>query len=434
MKEIGTIAYVTKGVYSLDETYQPMNIVLYSESLWECTAETTGNTPPEYQYDENGNAASNDYWQLFFPGASVDGYVKNTDFATVEKAGIVKPDGKTIKLGEDGEIIGASSGFTGTKEEFEQALENGEIETGTIVNITDDYAEGGITVDSELSETSENPVQNKTVTIAVKNILSFMPKGAASHNGIFRGKDLTNIYTIDEMCDMISRGTFDDLYIGDYFDKTIHSTYTESEVVRNVFAVFNPYLNNGDTPFEQNHAGIVTKNCLTATHQMNSTNTTEGGFLGSDMWQTVLPVYAEAFQEALGGHLLTHRELLTNTVNADLYTNAGAGYKGACTNSEWVDATISFLSEIQVYGSNVFSSSFYDTGCDNLQLPLFALDPTEKVCGRGSNGEGSETERQWYWLKNVASSTNFAIVNNVGDSYASGSSRSGGVRLLFCLG
>ena len=35
---------------------------------------------------------------------------------------------------------------------------------------------------------------------------------------IYRGKDLTNVYSIDEMCRRISKGTFTDLFIGDYFD------------------------------------------------------------------------------------------------------------------------------------------------------------------------------------------------------------------------
>lgn len=59
--------------------------------------------------------------------------------ATTEKAGLVKPDGKTIMVDQDGTIVGAASGFTGTTAEVEEAISNGEIEEGMIVNITDDY-------------------------------------------------------------------------------------------------------------------------------------------------------------------------------------------------------------------------------------------------------------------------------------------------------
>lgn len=59
--------------------------------------------------------------------------------ATTEKAGLVRPDGKTIMVATDGTIVGAASGFTGTTAEVEEAISNGEIEEGMIVNITDDY-------------------------------------------------------------------------------------------------------------------------------------------------------------------------------------------------------------------------------------------------------------------------------------------------------
>jgi len=121
--------------------------------------------------------------------------------------------------------------------------------------------------------------------------------------------------------------------------------------------------------------------------------------------------------------------------NADLNSNAGAGFKGASSNWEWIDTYLSLLSEIQVYGSNVFSSSFYDTGCDNLQLPLFALDPTAKVCGKNTTTDGNgDGGRQWYWLRNVASASDFAYVSGHGNSDCNNASGSLGVRPLFCIG
>lgn len=258
---------------------------------------------------------------------------------------------------------------------------------------------------------------------------------AAAHNGIFRGKNLTNVYTVDQIVAKIANGTFEDLYIGDYFDITISTSYTTNEKVRCILAGFDMYWNNGDTAFNRHHAVIVPKNCFNKTAAMNPTNTTVGGFIGSDMWKTILPAYQTALQAALGNHILLHRTLLTNTINADLNSNAGAGFKGASSNWEWIDTYLSLLSEIQVYGSNVFSSSFYDTGCDNLQLPLFALDPTAKVCGKNTTTDGNgDGGRQWYWLRNVASASGFAGVGYSGASSYNLASNSGGVRPLFCIG
>lgn len=289
-----------------------------------------------------------------------------------------------------------------------------------------------------------------TKKITFQNFMSVLtPKTAAAHNAIFRGKDLTGVYTIAQISAMITAGTFDDLYIGDYFDVTISTTYTASEVVRCVFAGFDTFMNNGDTALSSHHAAIVTKNCFAATAKMNSTNTTgvsqntdnpvgvsaeaanqKGAYYGSDMNQIVLPVYAAALQTALSNHIVTRRALLSDKIGADLQSNAGAGFTGASSNWAWYDTKLSLLSEMQVYGGNVLSSSFYDTGCDNQQLPLFALDPTAKVCGAGGTGSGG---RQWYWLKNVASAAYFAFVSSFGASNYDLASHSSGVRPLFVI-
>ena len=90
--------------------------------------------------------------------------------ATIDYVGVVKPDGKTITIDEDGTIVGGSPDFTGTKEEYEIALAAGEIKDGTIVNITDDYEEANIEIDNALSNESENAVQNKVVTTTLNEI------------------------------------------------------------------------------------------------------------------------------------------------------------------------------------------------------------------------------------------------------------------------
>lgn len=257
---------------------------------------------------------------------------------------------------------------------------------------------------------------------------------AAAHNAIFRGKDLTNVYTVEQICQRISAGTFEDLYIGDYFDVTINGE--GSEVVRCILAGFDTYLHNGDTSFEAHHAVIVTKNCLTTTHGMNPTNTAEGGFQGSDMWKTVLPKYNTAFGSVFGSHLLSHKTLLTNAISTSGASMAGAGITGYSNDWSWVETKLGLLSEIQVYGVNVFSSSSYDAGCDNLQLPLFALDPTAKVCRKGGTANADASNRQWYWLRNVASDTDFAVVSLDGNAsgHYGASNSDGGVRPLFCIG
>ena len=77
----------------------------------------------------------------------------------------------------------------------------------------------------------------------------------------------------------------------------------------------------------------------------------------------------------------------------------------------------------------VLSSSFYDTGCDNIQFPLFRLAPNLKVAGLGHNGS-----RWWYWLSAVVSAAAFAFCSGYGDSSHDNAAGDGGVRPYFCIG
>ena len=61
------------------------------------------------------------------------------------------------------------------------------------------------------------------------------------------------------------------------------------------------------------------------------------------------------------------------------------------------------MSEVEVYGSTVWSSSGFDTGTACMQLPLFARD---KAC---INNRSS-----YYWLKDVATASRFCRVGGDG--------------------
>lgn len=147
MAVAGRAAIVPEGEYNITTPYKRLSMVRYEGNSYVAKEDNTGVIP-----------TNEEIWMLSTEGAGI---------ATVERAGIVKPDGKTIRIEEDGKIVGTSSGFTGTMEEFEAASLAGEIEVGTVVNITDDYQEtpnGNVIIDDMLSSTSENPVQNKVIT------------------------------------------------------------------------------------------------------------------------------------------------------------------------------------------------------------------------------------------------------------------------------
>lgn len=283
-------------------------------------------------------------------------------------------------------------------------------------------------IDDLMTQNAKKPLSSKQGYNLDQKLLNLTYSNSGAHNSIFRGKDLTNVYTIEEICQRASNGLFTDLYIGDYITKTITSTLGETETVKLRIAGFDIFLLDGDTSLSKHHIVLVPEDCFKTTARMNDTNTTAGGYKGSKMWTTVLPAYNAAFQALFGTHLIKYRTLITKAVGTTISAGNSA-WTGNASDWEWIDCYLSLMSEVQVYGANVFSSSGYDTGIDNMQFPLFVLDPRFKHAGLGNGGA-----RQWYWLKNVVSSTSFALVDAGGASGSYHASGASGVRPFMLIG
>lgn len=254
---------------------------------------------------------------------------------------------------------------------------------------------------------------------------------AENHNNIFRGDDLfAKGYDINDICAMIADGSFSDIYIGDYFTLSgsienvpcfveqtgddgakslVESTQTVTYNTKFRIAGLDTYLNTGDTAFTAHHAVIVPDNAI-GSNRMNSTNTTTGGYTGSFMFASVLPVYNAHFSTKLGNHLLSHREILSNSVSG-----------GASNNWEWKDVKMALASEPELVGTTVKSMPS-DVGINYNQFPLFKIVPKYIV------------NRNQYWTKAVATSTQFVSIYNNGMLSFNSSSLNGGVRPCFCIG
>ena len=128
--------------------------------------------------------------------------------------------------------------------------------------------------------------------------------GAGAHNGIYRGKYLGDAAT-DEQYAAIADGTFRGLYIGDYW---IIGGITYR------IAAFDYYYNNGDTACTIHHVVVVPDTCL-YNAQMNTSNTTKGGYVGSAMYTSNLASAKTTIKAAFSGHVLKHRIFLTNAVS-----------------------------------------------------------------------------------------------------------------------
>ena len=258
---------------------------------------------------------------------------------------------------------------------------------------------------------------------------------AAGHNSIYRGKDLTNLYSVTEICDRIANGTFNDLYVGDYFDITISTSFTSNEAVRCVIAGFNYYYYRGLDMTNRNHAVIVPRNCFTQKTGMNGSNTTEGGYYNSEVHKTKLPVYLSAIESVFGGsHVIEFDDSLTTEVDT---TKAPDGYIDKMGRSSAIsnyEIKIRLMNEVQVYGCKVASSSLYDISSSGSQLPLFALSPEMIIAGESGTSEPSSSEIYFYWLSSVLSSETFVSSGLRGPSYNGGSMTNYGLRPIWIIG
>lgn len=248
-----------------------------------------------------------------------------------------------------------------------------------------------------------------------------MIHSAALHNGLYRGKNLTEYFESGEMSAAIAAGTFEDIYPGDYIIKSVTIDGTTYSNVKWIVMDLDYHLHAGDTETTAHHVVLMPETTL-GTQAMNATNITTGGYVGSVMWTTHIPKVVTGIEAAFGDtHVLSHRELLTNTVDANVKSAAYNGWTGAASNWAWADVKVNLCNEPMVYGSRHASSSFYDGGECTKQLAAFNLNHGLRC-----------SKRQWWWLRAVAYSTTFANVHNHGaaSSYYYASNTDGGVRPL----
>lgn len=229
----------------------------------------------------------------------------------------------------------------------------------------------------------------------------FQYHNAGSHNSIYRGKYLGSSYTAEQKA-MIDAGTFDDLYVGDYW--TIGGVNWR-------IAGFDYYYNLGNIALTQHHAVIVPDTSL-YNAQMNTSNITTGAYQGSAMRTANLATAITTINNAFGSaNVLTHRQLLTSVVTS-----------GASSSWGWIDASVEIMSEVMVYGTNAWGANpNREVGSSNGRLPLFTLR------------QDSIYNRQNFWLRDVVSSTKFANVSENGNSSDRDASDSIGVRPCFLI-
>lgn len=232
---------------------------------------------------------------------------------------------------------------------------------------------------------------------------AILPKTAQAHNGFCRGKDLTAYFNNGGFTKAVAAGTFDDIFPGDYITKQVTVDGTSIGAEEFLIADLDYELYTGDSTLTTHHVDVVPQDVLNVNTRMCATNDTTGGYVASEMWTKTIPKYVGAIQNAFGsGHVLKHRETLTNAVSASAPAG-GAGWVGSSSGWAWYDVYVNLMNENMVYGGRVWGSG-YDTGERTSQLALFRLNPSARIAGY----RGNRTDKKWYWLTGVASASRFA--------------------------
>lgn len=255
----------------------------------------------------------------------------------------------------------------------------------------------------------------KAVEGTEAKIAPLLFNNAGAHNAIYRGKSLGSTVTTAQYA-AIKAGTFNDLYIGDYW--TIGG-------VNYRIAAFDYYLNSGDTNCTTHHVVIVPDTCLynaqmhntsSGGYEAGAANTTAGGYVGSDMYKSNLEQAKTTIKSAFSGHVLKHRIYLTNAVA-----------NGRASGGAWCDSEVDLMCEQMVYGSGIFSPVSDGSNVpanyrvEKSQLPLFQHEPS-RICNRAT-----------WWLRDVITASGFADVSNNGNANYPSASHSLGVRPAFCI-
>lgn len=243
-------------------------------------------------------------------------------------------------------------------------------------------------------------------------LTNLIPDNAGAHNAIYRGKDLTNAWKAGTVSAHIKDGTFHDIFPGDYINMPIVVDGVTIQV-KWLIADLDYELFAGDTAaLLVHHVVVVPQDVLNVNTRMCATNDTTGGYVASEMWTKTIPKYVTAVQNAFGsGHVLKHKEMLTNAVSASAPAGGGAGWVGSSSESAWYGVYVNLMNENMVYGGRVWGSA-YDTGERTSQLALFRLNPSARIAGY----RGNRAELKWYWLTAVASASRFALCSSAGSA------------------
>lgn len=311
-----------------------------------------------------------------------------------------------------------------------------------------------------------------------RSMLKALTENPENHNGIYRGKDLTNTYTIEQIYERVHDGSFADLYLGDYF--TVHLTtdlytrftgaafvagttyyemdngtdvtqrtwtetqdaepqdgkvYATKQVVEEdvdyMIAGFDLYTHRGHNEedfVKDHHLVLISKTIYKTSASYHHDATAMQGYALSDVFNITLPCYAKSTKSALNGHILKRVSRRTTTVDPNAPSSAGSGLNGTTTGLRYVVSELDVPSFEQMTANSIMSSSWRDTVSEPYILPIYNFITVQEM----------STNLYSFMLSNVVAVVNGKVyVGNIpagGDLNLASANANVGVLAYFAFG
>lgn len=211
------------------------------------------------------------------------------------------------------------------------------------------------------------------------------------HRNVFRGKCLGESITEEQMI-AIRDGSFRNLFVGDYW---------EINGVRYRIADINYWRNVGYPESVQKPHILIVPDTILGSGQMNTGNSTAGGYRNSSMKAARLVQIANSLPDAFKNILISHRMF---------------------SDGSWFTTSVDLMNEVMVHGTYICTDNNSRQTSDAQQLSLFRLCPELKSIGQN------------YWLRNVAGSQTYTLTSQYGDASSDMATSTYGIRPVFAIG
>lgn len=304
-------------------------------------------------------------------------------------------------------------------------------------------------------------------------------------------RDLTNKYTIEELSAKVTSGDFSGLHIGDYITKTVKVGSNQERELDFVIAGFDYFLGMGDTELTTHHLLMVPDTAFYESMKMNDTNTTNGGYYGSQAHGIASAAYTAGTGGTLTNVDADYEMFLRSTLEPDdgTYTfirdssgkwklnskdvgaalNAyGITYTGTPVGGDTIAVTFAkgylepyrqaiyaafgeghILNHREYMSTSTSTNAWHDARVElmnesmvygqmiranNIMGDMFAKSQLPLFCNEPNRAvarRGKGGSRAYVWLSSIASSSAFCYVNITGHAGYSSASGANSVRPYF---